>query len=179
MRKIVFAIVLIVSTINFTNAQLLQIGIKGGLNYANFNSPTIQTDALTSYHVGFIAEISLMKSLCLQPEFLYSTQGASYKNLIQEYKSELGYMSVPVLVKLHLGKTLSVEAGPQFSYLLSKKVNASTNINEFDFALAGGLGIKLTKTVFIQGRYTYGLTKIEKNADFKNAVAQLSIGLML
>ncbi len=179
MRKIVFVIVLTVFTINFTSAQLLKIGIKGGLNYANFNSPTIQTDALTSYHVGFIVEISLLKSLCLQPEILYSTQGASYKNIVEDFKSELGYMSVPVLAKLHLGKTLSIEAGPQFSYLLSKKVNASTNVNEFDFALAGGLGIRLTNKVFVQGRYTYGLTKIEKNADFKNAVAQLSIGLIL
>jgi hypothetical protein len=178
MKKFVLSFALLLFVFNFSNAQLLKIGIKGGVNYANFESPTIQTDALTSYHLGLLAEIKLLKTVAIQPEVLYSTHGASYKNLVQEFKSELGYMSVPILAKLYLGKTLSLEAGPQFSFLLSKKVDASTDIKEFDFALAGGLGVKLTERIFIQGRYTYGLTELDKNADFKNAVAQLSIGLL-
>ena len=73
----------------------------------------------------------------------------------------------------------SVEAGPQFSYLLSKKITSDTDLNEFDFGVAGGIGVKITKSIFIQGRYVLGLTEIDKNADFKNAVAQLSVGFLL
>jgi hypothetical protein len=178
MKKVLYYSCFVFLIFNFSNAQLLKIGIKGGVNYANFRSSTLQTEALTSYHVGLVAEIKFLKPLSIQPEFLYSTQGASYKTLVEDFKSELGYMSVPILAKLHLGNSLSIEAGPQFSFLLNKKVNVGTNINEFDLALAAGIGIKLTDNVFIQGRYTAGLTDVDKNTDFKNSVGQLSIGYL-
>ena len=179
MRKLM--LILFVSAFFSVNcsAQLLKIGIKAGVNYSNFESSQIQTDALTSYHLGVITEIKLLKSLSLQPEILYSTQGAFYKTVIEDVKQELGYVSVPILAKVTIAKTFSVEAGPQFSYLLSKKITSDTDLNEFDFGVAGGIGVKITKSIFIQGRYVLGLTEIDKNADFKNAVAQLSVGFLL
>ncbi len=178
MKNVIFSIVLILFVIHSNQAQLFKLGIKAGMNYANFEGSTLQTDAITSYHAGLVGEITLIKALSIQPEILYSTQGASYENAVEEFKEELGYVSVPILAKIHLGKSLSVDIGPQFSYLLSKKVSISSDINEFDFAVAGGLGFKLTENFFIQGRYTLGLTEIDKNADYKNSVGQLSLGLM-
>ncbi|MGH2665843.1 porin family protein [Flavobacterium sp.] len=178
MKKVIFSIILVLFTVNFGHAQVFRLGVKAGLNYANFQGSTLQTDAITSYHAGLVGEIKIIDAFSLQPEVLYSTQGASYKNAVEEFKSELGYVSVPVLVKINLGKTVSIDVGPQFSFLLSKKIDTSTDINEFDFALAGGLGFKLTENFFIQGRYTLGLTEIDKNADFKNSVGQLSVGFM-
>jgi hypothetical protein len=58
-------------------AQLVKFGFKGGLNYANYSGSDLQFDALTSYHAGLVAEIKLVDSI--QPELLYSTQGATYK----------------------------------------------------------------------------------------------------
>jgi hypothetical protein len=40
----------------------------------------------------------------------------------------------------------------------------------FDFALAGGLSYKITKEVFVSGRYLAGLTEPKREADIKNAV---------
>jgi opacity protein-like surface antigen len=176
MKKLCYSFSFFLLICHFSNAQLLKIGIKAGVNYANFKSSTLQTDALTSYHAGIAVDIKFIKPLSFQPEVIYSTQGASYKTVVQDFKSELGYVSVPILAKLHLGKTLSLQAGPQFSFLMSKKVDKSTNSNEFDFALAGGLEIMLTEKLFIHGRYTVGLTDVDKNADFKNSVGQLSLG---
>lgn len=59
-----------------------------------------QIDAITSYHAGLIAEIKLTDGFSVQPELLYSTQGASYKNATTEFKNELGYLSIPVLAKI-------------------------------------------------------------------------------
>jgi hypothetical protein len=39
----------------------------------------LQFDALTSLHAGLVAEIKLVDSFSIQPELLYSTQGATYK----------------------------------------------------------------------------------------------------
>jgi hypothetical protein len=69
--------------------------------------------------------------------------------------------------------------GPQASFLLSEKNNFDVNnANTFDFAIDAGLGLKVTKNIFIQGRYVLGLTEVSENAKSKNSVLQLSAGLM-
>jgi opacity protein-like surface antigen len=158
-------------------AQLVKFGIKAGVNYANFEGSDLQTDAITSYHAGLVTEIKLTDSFSLQPELLYSTQGASYKNAGTEFKNELGYLSIPVLAKIHLNKTVSLDLGPQASFLLSER-NAFdiNNAETFEFAAVGGLGFNVTKHFFLQARYVLGLTEVSKDADVKNSVVQVSAG---
>ena len=169
---------LFVLTIN-AQAQLLQIGAKAGLNYANFSGTEIQTDAITSYHAGLVAEIKLLDQLAIQPELMYTTQGATYKTALGDFENELGYIAIPVLAKIYLSKSFSLELGPQASFLLSEKNDFDLNdANTFEFAVAGGLGFKITKNIFVQGRYVLGLTEVSSNADAKNSVLQFSAGLM-
>lgn len=179
MKKTLFiTILLFAMTIN-VQAQLLKIGVKAGLNYANLTGSNIQTDAITSYHAGLVAEIKLLEKFAIQPELLYTTQGATYNTVLGDFKNELGYIAIPVLAKIYLSKSFSLELGPQASFLLSEKNNFDVNnANTFDFAIDAGLGFKITKNIFIQGRYVLGLTEISPNADAKNSVLQLSAGLM-
>jgi len=158
-------------------AQLVKFGIKAGVNYANFEGSDLQTDAITSYHAGLVTEIKLTDTFSLQPELLYSTQGASYKNAGTEFKNELGYLSIPVLAKIHLNKTVSLDLGPQASFLLSERNAFDVNNAEtFEFAAVGGLGFNVTKNFFLQARYVLGLTEVSKDADVKNSVVQVSAG---
>jgi hypothetical protein len=160
-------------------AQLLKIGVKAGLNYANLTGSNIQTDAITSYHAGLVAEIKLLDKFAIQPELLYTTQGATYNTALGDIKNELGYIAIPVLAKIYLSKSFSLELGPQASFLLSEKNNFDVNnANTFDFAIDAGLGFKITKNIFIQGRYVLGLTEVSSNAETKNSILQLSAGLM-
>lgn len=185
MKKTIFVTVLLVAISMNMEAQLVKFGIKGGINYANqngsnitVNSTNYQTDAITSYHAGLIAEIKLVDSFSVQPELLYSTQGATYKNAFEEFRNELGYLSIPVLAKINLNKFVSLELGPQASFLLSERNNFNVkDANTFDFAVVGGLGLNITKSLFIQGRYGLGLTDASKDAQVKNSVVQISAGL--
>jgi opacity protein-like surface antigen len=179
MKKIIVLFVFIfVSSIN-VQAQLLKLGLKGGLNYSNLTGTEIQTDALTSYHIGAVAEIKVSEKFAVQPELLYSTQGATYNTILGDIDNELGYLSIPVMAKIYLNNTISLELGPQASFLLSEKNDFDIeNQNTFDFAVAGGLGVKITKSIFIQGRYVLGLTEVSTTADTKNSVLQLSAGFM-
>jgi opacity protein-like surface antigen len=162
-----------------TQAQLLNFGVKGGLNYANLTGSTTKTDAIASYHVGVLAEINLSEKFTIQPELLYSTQGATYKTILGDIDNELGYLSIPVMAKIHLNKMISLELGPQASFLLSEKDEFDIhNQNTFDFAAAGGLGFKITKSIFVQARYVLGLTEVSKDAETKNSVVQVSAGLL-
>ena len=178
-KTILLVAILLVALAPNAQAQLLQIGIKGGLNYANINGAEVQTDAITSYHAGLVAEIKLLDKFAIQPELLYSTQGATYKTALGDFKNELGYIAIPVLAKIYLNNSLSLEMGPQASFLLSEKNNFDvSNSNTFDFSVAAGLGLKVTKNIFLQGRYVLGLTDISPNAQSKNAVLQFSAGLL-
>src|SRR3970282_2228409 len=168
-KTILFTVLLVALSMNM-QAQLVKFGIKGGINYANQNGSDItvngdnyQTDAITSYHAGLIAEIKLVDSFSIQPELMYSTQGATYKNATEEFRNELGYLSIPVLAKINLNKFVSLELGPQASFLLSERNNFNVkDVNIFVFAVVGGLGLNITKNLFIQGRYGLGLTDASK-----------------
>ena len=179
MRKSLFITLILCLWVGIANAQTVKFGIKAGSNYANLSGSDIQTDAITSYHAGIVADISLLNKLSVQPELLYSTQGSSYENVIDEYKNELGYLSLPVMLKIHWSDSFSLELGPQASFLLSKKDEFNLNdYNTFDFSANAGVGLKITETLFAQARYSLGLTEISKNADAKNSVVQVSIGIM-
>lgn len=186
MKKIIIvAAFALLGTLN-SQAQLLRLGAKAGINYANLtgsditvNKENYKSEAISSYHIGLLAEVKLTEKLGIQPELLYSTQGASYKNAIKEFTNELGYLSIPVMAKIYLNNTFSLELGPQASFLLSEKKNVDFEDSKtFDFAIAGGLGVKITKSIFVQGRYGLGLTEVSTNAKAKNSVVQVSAGFM-
>ena len=179
MKKIAFLIVTLLTISQVTLAQSnLRFGIKAGLNYANFTNTEVKTDAITSYHAGILVEFSLFDNLSIQPELLYSTVGASYDGALTEFKNELGYISIPVLAKFNLSETIFLEAGPQGSFLLNKKDEVFDDYNTFDFSVNAGVGVILTKNLFANARYNLGVTEVARDADAKNSVVQLSVGLL-
>jgi hypothetical protein len=186
MKKTVLSL-LFLTILSFTaQAQSIKLGIKGGINYANQSGSDItittqnyKSEAITNYHIGLLAEIKLLENFAIQPELLYSTKGASYKYALTEFKNELGYITIPVLLKFGLSKSLSLELGPQAGFLLSEKNNVDFKDSEtFEFSAVGGLGLKITKNLFIQARYGLGLTNATKNAEIKNSVVQVSAGIL-
>ena len=189
MKKTILVAALLFSAITTIQAQSVKLGLKAGLNYVNqtgaaitINGQNYKTGALSSYHAGLVAELRLFKGLAVQPELLYSTQGATYKGVggtIVDITNKVGYLAIPVMIKIGLSKSISLELGPQASFLLSEKDNVNlSKSNTFDFSVAGGLGLKVTKSIFLQARYGLGLTEISKEAQTKNSVVQVSAGLL-
>ena len=185
MKKIILAALLFIAASTTSEAQLVKFGVKAGVNFANqsgdtrFDNRDFSKEGITSYHAGLVAEVKLLDRFAIQPELLYSTQGASYKEAGQEFKNELGYLTIPVMAKFYLTDSFSLEVGPQASFLLSEKDNFDIYDNEtFEFGVNAGLGFKLTENFFIQGRYGLGLTDVSKDADVKNTTVQLSVGFL-
>ncbi len=186
MKKAIFLPLLLMIISSSVYAQTVHFGIKAGINYANqngsnitINSTNYRTSAITSYHAGLVAEIGVFKGFALQPELLYSTKGATYKDAITEFKNELGYISIPLLAKINLSKSITLDLGPQASFLLSERNNLSSkDTKSFDFGAAAGLSLNITKHLFIQGRYVLGLSDVSKDAEIKNSVVQVSAGIM-
>lgn len=158
-----------------SQAQSVKFGLKAGANYANFTGNDAEGfNGLTSYHVGAVLELKLLENFAVQPELLYSSQGAKSDGFDDV---KLDYVTVPVLAKFYLiSDRLSLDVGPQFSFLVNDNLETTLEKKEFDFAAAGGLGFNFTKNIFAQARYVVGLTDTSKDAEIKNSVIQLSIG---
>jgi opacity protein-like surface antigen len=178
MKKAILLITILCS-LSTMQGQILKFGIKAGINYANYTGSDANTDAITNFHAGLVSEIKIFENFAIQPELYYSTQGAEVDNLGEQFKNELGYISIPVLAKFYLTDDFSLELGPQASFLLSERNEVDANdSNSFDFAVAGGLSYKFGEHFFIQGRYGLGLTEAKRDADVKNSVIQASVGYM-
>ncbi len=182
MKKSIFTAVLMCLFFSNANAQFLQLGVKGGINFSNYGGDVDGVDfkTITSYHFGVVAELKLLENLALQPELLYSAQGSDIDALQVQYKNEVGYIALPILVKFYLtDNKFSLEAGPQLSFLVSEKSNVNFQDSEtFDFGLAAGLSYKLTRNIFVSGRYVAGLSEVKKDSDIKNSVIQFSAGFL-
>lgn len=175
MKKILF-VMLLCFGMNTVNAQMLKFGLKAGANFSNLEGDGVDGSTYTSFHFGAVAEISLLENLSLQPELLYSSQGTKV-DVAGVKDINYNYITVPVLAKFYLtSKKLSLEAGPQFSFLINEDVEETFEGEKFDFAATAGLGYNITDNFFAQARYVMGLTEASKDGEVTNRVIQLSVG---
>jgi hypothetical protein len=175
MKKVlvVFLLCFGMSTIN---AQMVKFGIKGGANFSNLEGDGVKGSNYTSFHFGAIVEAKVFENFAIQPELLYSSQGTKVN---EEGLKEINYsyITVPVLAKFYLTENgLSLEAGPQFGFLIDENVRDQFEGEKFDFAVAGGLGLNISKNFFASARYVVGLTDASRDAEVTNRVIQLSVG---
>lgn len=178
MKKVLLVIVLAILGFANVNAQEINFGIKGGLNFADITGDkTGDMGTVTAFNFGIMSEIAITEKFSFQPELLYSGQGYS----INDDTVALSYLNIPLMGKYYLTKGLSLEAGPQVGFLISAK-NDKTDVknlfNTLDFGVNFGLGYKLNNGLNFGARYNLGLTDINKRDGFtyKNSVLQLSIG---
>lgn len=174
----------------FANAQKtkqdegIKIGIKGGLNVSTLMGDVKDVAVRTSIHAGLVAEIIVNDKFSVQPELLYSGQGAS-ATFEGGGRYKLDYITLPVLAKFPIAKNLYLETGPQVGFLISGKFKDNDSnktipdTKAIDFGLNAGLNYELNNGVFFQARYNLGLTDIGfygDNERASNAVIQFSIG---
>ena len=184
MKKVVFATVIaLVLSLVTVHAQEVKFGAKAGLNFAFVTGDnTKDFDPTTNFHVGLMAEFKISNKFSLQPELIYSGQGAD-TNIDSEGSIGLNYLNIPLIGKYYVTERLSLEAGPQIGFLLSSK-GGSINYKDFlkstDFGANIGVGYKLDNGLNFGARYNLGLTNIidvdgfsDKN---RNGVVQLSVG---
>lgn len=164
-------------------AQNAQLGIKGGLNISNLSYDNdYDAESRVGAHVGLLAHIHMGGPLALQPEVVYSMQGAEWGNRDLEYN----YLNVPFLIQYMFPQGLRLETGPQVGVLLSAEeednagfdVDVENSMKKTDLAWALGLGYMSTSGLGIDVRYNIGLTEIYKPRrpdDVYNRVWQIGL----
>ena len=187
--------ILIFSFIIFTGStvkaqEFVHFGAKGGLNLTNINSDNFsETKSRTGFHLGLIAEIPFGNRFSLQPEVIYSTHGTEADVLMygsgpRPTEYNLDYIQVPVLAKIFLTESLSIEAGPSFNFLVNEKIDGEEADFGSNFEFGGALGAfyKFGGRFFGSARYTYGFTnafdKENYDENVHNNGFQLGIGFL-
>lgn len=119
MKKLSIAMVMIFGLAQLTaiQAQDVKFGAKAGLNLANITGDVEDNSMKLALHLGGMAEIKISETFAVQPELLYSALGTKFP----DGKLALNYLVLPLMAKFSVTDNLTLEAGPQFGYLLSAK----------------------------------------------------------
>lgn len=184
MKKSLVALLIITLTATQGFSQAFSFGPKAGLNISNYTGGNIQSDAMVGLHMGGLINFGIGKVFSIQPEVLFSTQGARIENQGITNDFKVNYVSVPVMLKLKTSGGLYIEAGPQASFKTGENIG-DESINRFardlDLALGGGIGYQSGIGLGIGARYLAGISKVgDFNAgsispDFKNSLIQVSL----
>ncbi|WP_108867237.1 porin family protein [Aquimarina aquimarini] len=169
MKKLFLLAIAVIGFSISSNAQDIKFGFKGGVNFATLNGDDVNDnlDGRTGYHIGAVAQIGLAEKFALQPELLYSAQGIE--------DTDIDYLNLPVLVKFKFAKLFSIEAGPQFGFVVNDNVKAGAKPESFDLSGAVGAGVEFGP-FFGQLRYNFGFTDVIDNVEAKNSAFQVSVG---
>lgn len=169
MKKISIAIVSFFLIVN-ANAQQAHVGIKGGLNISDLHfSDNTSTNSKVGVNLGILAHIHASKTWAIQPELLYSLEGATNNVGDSKVNYNLNYLNVPVLLQYMFNKGFRLEGGPQIGFLLNAKTKSGdVTVNNRSFqstalSLPLGVGYLSPSGLGLDARYVFGLTNINSN----------------
>lgn len=184
--RIFFILIVLSTTFLSANGQEFKFGVKGGLNVAYLGGDATDIDRRIGFHAGGFVSVPVLAKFKVQPEIIYSQQGAQSGIGSDELKYE--YLNIPAIVKFMLTKNFNIQAGPQLGILLSAKEEANSeeidvkdSLKSTDLGIGFGLGYETNDNVMIDVRYNLGISDIadDGNNDFfmPNQVIQVSLGI--
>src|SRR5690554_5935766 len=132
MRKLMIAAIAVVGmSATGLAQQQVKFGPKLGINLATLSGDD-DSEMKIGFHVGAVAEIKFNDKFSLQPELLYSAQGAKSKSL-DDIKLNSDYINIPIMAKYYFVEGFSIEAGPQIGFLMkSELTNGDESIDMKD-----------------------------------------------
>lgn len=177
-------------------AFVMKYGVKAGVNMTSMSNDMsfdpgfgmgigFRAGAFLNLRWGQRTENSLPGTGLwgFQPELMYSNQAV--KTDAGDIK--MNYIAVPLLLKVYPITALSIEVGPELSYLISTSPStmavdgAEIKVGDckgMNIGLAAGLAYDFEMGLTVGARYTYGFTDMAKNLKWKNSNIQVTVGWM-
>ena len=173
--KNVFIIILLILSGHIVKAQSgrhTNFGIKAGAQAAKLGQPAINWDTRYSWHAGILAHIHMSRHFAIQPELIYSAQGAEEVMTTATSELELGYLNLPIVFQYMTGSGFRFQAGPQIGILLDakRKLNdvdndINSSLKKADIGVLAGFSYATKMGFGFDARYIYGLTDIAKKGN--------------
>lgn len=183
---------LVLAPIASWSARDVMLGIKAGVNIANFTGDDVfHNSSHTGAVAGVFARYGLSPSWSLQPEGLFTMRGAEFA--VDDIRSEqhINYIEVPLLVRFGWGHGAlfrpSLFAGPSVAFLLKNEIVDGAEINlkgqtgTRDIDAGAILGADLdftlgTGDLMLDARYELGLVSWSEDLDVRNSTLSFMLG---
>ncbi|MCW4467440.1 porin family protein [Flavobacterium sp. MFBS3-15] len=172
MKKILLSAVAVMAFGVAAQAQSeeMKFGVKAGANFSNFTGD-FDADGATSFYVGGLVDLPVSGNFHVQPEVLYSMEGAD--------KASLSYVRVPIMAKYYVMEGLSLQAGPEVAFKVAAEDDAMDEMTKsIDFGIGAGAAYELPMGLMFDVRYNLGMSNISDvdGVDMKNTGIQLGLG---
>ncbi len=177
-------------------------GIKAGINVSSLydtKGDNFSYNSKLGFAGGVFLGIPIGKYLGFQPELIYSQKGykgsGSITLIDYQYTRNTDFLDVPLQLQLKPSRYLTILGGPEYSFLLHKKLNINSgnitvqqqtdiennNIRKNTLGVIGGLDINILPLV-ISGRVGWDLQHnngdgTSTNPRFRNVWFQTTLGL--
>jgi outer membrane protein OmpA-like peptidoglycan-associated protein len=191
-KILLLTVFLAIAATVFSQTNRVSGGIVAGANYSYINT----SDEITGINYdwkwkfgpagGIYLNISFGNTVSLQPSLLYSQMGARYYTTDNtgtfKWTQNLGYLSVPVPLKINAGNSVAFLVGPQVDFLVGasvkdasgNKVKNEDDFDQVDIAGTGGIQIAPNAPVSLTVRYIHGFKNLMNNASAPSAPNEVS-----
>ena len=191
--------ILILSAVLMSMSAMAQVdfGVKAGFDMTHFWGKDLPHGMKPSYQAGLFMEYHFNDKVSIAPEVTFASEGGKFKvgkDILGINVAAMGlkdvdltfntnYVNVPIMLKFYATPSFSIDLGPQVGFNVYSKVSGegeSLDLKDGTKTVDVGVGLGatyfLTENVFLQGRYTMGLTKVFDDSDVKNGNIQLAFG---
>ena len=129
-----------IAATGFSQTNRISGGIVAGANYSYLNT----SDEITGINydwkwkfgpaAGIYLNVPFGNTVSLQPNLLYSQMGARYYTTDNtgtlKWTQTLGYLSVPIALKINAGNSVAFLVGPQVDFLVGANVKDANDIKQ-------------------------------------------------
>jgi outer membrane protein OmpA-like peptidoglycan-associated protein len=172
-------------------------GLLGAVNLSEFrikNNPinNADYDMETGWGAGAWLNLPIAKWFSIEPQVQYNSyryNAGSTNPALLLTEGKIRYISVPVLLKFHLGDKVALIAGPQVDIITGvtdkNKIATKDDFNKSSYSAFGGLEVFPHGRVTIFGRYVHGLSNMDSrgtevdDAKYKNQNIQAGLKFKL
>jgi len=196
MKKIAIALMCMIMATGAAMAQKqFTFGPKIGVDYTHYWGEDVGHGGQLNYQAGLFMEYRFTNKFSVAPEIVFAAQGGKYDwhedGVKIKATDHVNYINIPVMMKFYVVPELSIDFGPQLGVNVYSKMtqewealgikhketdDLKDDTKTVDFGLGLGLTYNITNDVFVQGRYTMGMTKAFDHGNDKNGNAQIAIG---
>ncbi|WP_072039029.1 porin family protein [Flavihumibacter solisilvae] len=180
-------LVLVCSAALVSAKAQVEFGVKGGMNVSTVGGE--DSDGLRGkpgFHLGGLVRIPITQQFKIQPELVFSTQGAITENTYEgeRIRYNFNYLNIPAMFQYHTDFGLYGETGPQLGFMLSAKTkhdgdshDIKDSRNVLDFSWGFGAGYHFTPQFGVNGRFNLGLSRLDDGGDARayNRVLQAGV----
>ncbi len=172
MYKVVLIFLLLTTNHCFSQEKVGELGLRAGLNINDLGGKNAGYYSTLGFHVGAFYEAVINSHASIQPELIFSQQGAAL-DLNKDNRLNYYYLNIPVLAKIYFADDFTLQAGPQYGFLVAASnntpignLNITENVRRHDFAIAFGVGYKYKGRTGLDIRYNLGIS----NTNFQEVV---------